>query len=337
MPRQSRIDAPGALHHIINRGIERKKIFRDEEDYQNFVNRLSKLIEATGTTCYAWSLMPNHFHLLLQTGHNPISKFMMRLLSGYANTFNRKYKRSGHLFQNRYKSILCQKDNYLKELVRYIHLNPLRAKVVNTIEELNRYPFTGHAALKGHLDNRWQNTDFVLSLFADTLSLARRRYGIFVKEGQTQGRIRELTGGGLIRSYGSWKNVKDLRKTDTFLRSDERMLGDSEFVQAVLEQAKEDENFLKKLKNSGITELKVRSEVSKIFHIEPEKIVSQTKDRTVVQARRLYCFWLVDELGFSMTKVAKILDSSVSTISRSVKIGESISKEKGLQLTKPLK
>ncbi len=129
------------------------------------------------------------------------------------------------------------------------------------------------------------------------------------------------------------QRVKELRKADTFLRSDERMLGDSEFVQTVLEQAKEDENFHRKLQSSGITESEVRNEVSKIFHIEPEKIVSQTKDRTVVQARRLYCFWLIDEPGFSMTKVAKILDSSVSTISRSVKIGESISKEKGLQLT----
>ena len=133
------------------------------------------------------------------------------------------------------------------------------------------------------------------------------------------------------------QRAKELRKADTFLRSDERILGDSEFVQAVLEQAKEDENFHKKLKNSEITESKVRSDVSKIFHIEAEKIVFQTKDRTVVQARRLYCFWLIDEPGFSMTKVAKTLDSSVSTISRSVKIGESISKEKGLQLTKPLK
>ncbi len=239
MPRQSRIDAPGALHHIINRGIERRKIFREEEDYQNFIERLSNILKSTGTICYAWSLMPNHFHLLLQSGQTPISKVMMRLLTGHAISFNRKYKRSGHLFQNRYKSILCQKDPYLKELVKYIHLNPLRLKIVKSIDELNHYPYTGHCALKEHLDNDWQETDFVLSLFGDTQSVARRRYGLYVKEGIDQGRIKELTGGGLIRSYGGWKNVHEIRQSDIFLKSDERILGESDFVTQVLNEAKE--------------------------------------------------------------------------------------------------
>lgn len=114
MPRQARIDAPGAVHHIIARGIERGKIFRDDEDRENFISRLGDLINETKTQCFAWALIPNHFHLLLKTGTVPISTLMRRLLTGYAVNHNRRHFRSGHLFQNRYKSILCQEDAYLK-------------------------------------------------------------------------------------------------------------------------------------------------------------------------------------------------------------------------------
>lgn len=123
MPRQARKDSPGALHHIIARGIERRTIFNDDQDRDSFIDRLGTIIEQTGTECYAWALIPNRFHLLLRTGNAPIATVMRRLLTGHAVTFNRRHRRSGHLFQNRYKSILCQEDPYLLERVRYIHSN----------------------------------------------------------------------------------------------------------------------------------------------------------------------------------------------------------------------
>jgi putative transposase len=115
MPRQSRIDAPGAVHHIICRGIERRKIFNDDQDRDDFIKRLGELVAETRTQCFVWALIPNHFHLLLRTGDEPVSTLMRRLLTGYAIGFNRRHGRSRHLFQNRYKSILCQEDVYLKE------------------------------------------------------------------------------------------------------------------------------------------------------------------------------------------------------------------------------
>jgi len=133
MPRKSRIDAAGAVHHVIAQGIDRADIFFDDADYKSFLNRLGSVLAKTKTACYAWALMSNHFHLLLRTGNTPIAAVMRRLLTGYAVNFNRRHKRFGHLFQNRYKSILCQEDLYLKELVRYIHLNPLRAGIVSGI------------------------------------------------------------------------------------------------------------------------------------------------------------------------------------------------------------
>ena len=105
MPRKARIDAPGALHHIICRGIEKTDIFYDDADRDSFVERLGRVISETQTPCYAWALIPSHFHLLSKTGNLPITTVMQKLLTGYAVTFNRRHRRVGHLFQNRFKSI----------------------------------------------------------------------------------------------------------------------------------------------------------------------------------------------------------------------------------------
>ena len=166
MPRKARIDSAGALHHVIIRGIEGRKIFRSDFDRTNFLNRLSELIPETKTDCFAWALMSNHARLLLRTGLVPISVFMSRLLTGYAGWFNKKYRRHGKLFQNRYKSILCQEDVYLKELVRYIHLNPLRAGLVSSLGELDKYPWCGHHVLIRSPKETWQNIDYVYGFFS---------------------------------------------------------------------------------------------------------------------------------------------------------------------------
>ena len=130
MPRQPRLDAPGVLHHVMVRGIERRVIFRDDVDRADFVDRLAALVSATGLTVYAWALLPNHAHCLVRTGTRPLPRVMRSLLTGYAGAFNRRHKRTGHLFQNRYKSIVVEEEPYLLELVRYLHLNPLRARTV---------------------------------------------------------------------------------------------------------------------------------------------------------------------------------------------------------------
>ncbi len=132
MPRKARIDTPGALHHVIIRGIEKRKIFRSDFDRKNFIDRLAELIPDTKTDCFAWALMSNRVHLLLRTGLVSISVLMSRLLTGYAGWFNKKYRRHGQLFQNRYKSVLCQEKIYLKELVRYIGRHILKGKIFQT-------------------------------------------------------------------------------------------------------------------------------------------------------------------------------------------------------------
>ena len=108
MPRLARLDAPGVLHHVIIRGIERRNIFKDNRDRDDFLARLADLLPQTRISCYAWALMSNHAHFLFRTGYIPLSTLMRRLLTGYVVNFNRRHKRYGPLFQNRYKSILCQ-------------------------------------------------------------------------------------------------------------------------------------------------------------------------------------------------------------------------------------
>jgi putative transposase len=126
MPRTARLDAPGVLHHVMIRGIERRKIFWNNKDRDDFIERLEKLCPATQTSCYAWAFLSNHAHFLFRTGKEPLSRLIRRLLTGYAVTFNRRHHRSGQLFQNRYKSIICQEEPYFRELVRYIHHSLLK-------------------------------------------------------------------------------------------------------------------------------------------------------------------------------------------------------------------
>jgi len=197
------------------RGIERRKIFWDDKDRSLFLERLAIILEETQTQCYAWALIPNHFHLLLRTGQTPLSTVMRRLMTGYAVTFNIRHRRSGHLFQNRYKSVVCEQDPYLLELIRYIHLNPLRAKLVEDLNALDKYPWTGHSVLLGNNKNPLvpeippaigedkflaeKTVEDVLKHFGDTFKIARRRYRQFVKKGIDQGVRPELQGGGLVR------------------------------------------------------------------------------------------------------------------------------------------
>jgi REP element-mobilizing transposase RayT len=215
------------------RGIERRRIFQDDTDRADFVARLASLVTATGVTVYAWALLPNHAHLLVRTGRRPLGRVMRSLLTGYAGAFNRRHHRGGHLFQNRYKSVVVEAEPYLLELVRYLHLNPLRAKVVPDLRRLDRSPWTGHSALLGTVPRPWQATQPILAQFGPSPRRARRAYRAFVAAGIPQGRRADLQGGGLLRSLGGWAAVAALRRGREAYAGDERILGGRAFVEAL--------------------------------------------------------------------------------------------------------
>jgi putative transposase len=326
MPRKSRIDAPGALHHIIARGIARKEIFKDDADRDNFLDRLCTILKETKTVCYAWALIPNHLHLLLRTGSTPIATVMRRLLTGYAVSHNRRHRRYGHLFQNRYKSILCQEDLYLLELVRYIHLNPLRAGLVSDLNQLGKYPYSGHGVLMGKFKNDWQDIDSVLKMFDEKAGMACRKYNAFVKKGMSEGKRPDLIGGGLIRSTGGWSALKAQRRAKIYQKGDERILGDGNFVENILNAANEKMKKKYALKAQGYDLDMVARRVEDSLHIECDRVWAPGKHRQVVEARSLLCFWAVRELGISMASLSRKLNISIPAVSQSVIRGENIAK-----------
>lgn len=328
MPRQSRLDTPGALHHVIARGNERRKIFEDKRDCKEFLIRLGDILSGTETICYAWAIIPNHFHLLLRTGSFPVSTLMRRLLTGYAIYFNRRHRRYGHLFQNRYKSILCQEDPYFQELVRYIHLNPLRAKLVSGIGALDKYPYSGHRALMGMVKNEWQDTEYVLGWFGKGIKQGRSRYHDFMKEGVSMGKRPELTGGGLVRSVGGWVNLMEMRRAKVFVKGDERILGEGDFVEQMLQKSGEAFERKSLLKSQGWDLDKLAAYVANLLEIDISVVWSAGKHRHIVEARSLLCYWAVRDLGVSMTSLAKRVKLSVAAITQSVERGERLKEEK---------
>jgi putative transposase len=333
MPRQARIDAPGAVHHVIVRGIERRDIFRDDQDRFNWIERLGTILDDTATPCFAWALMTNHVHLLMRTGSTPLAGVMRRLLTGYAISFNRRYNRHGPLFQNRYKSILCQEDPYLKELVRYIHLNPLRAHLVSDMKALDRYAFSGHAVLMGHSDRPWQDTPYVLNLFAERVPTARRRYRAFVQEGADQKQRPELVGGGLIRSLKGWKAIKSRRAAGQHLKGDERILGDPDFVNDVL-VANEDA-----LERQAVYRSQGRDfdwlveRVADLLAMEVGDVLKAGRYPQTVKARSMLLYWAHRELDIPATELAKRMKLSQPAVSQSVARGEKLIRANGYELS----
>ena len=295
------------------RGIEKRKIFLDDTDRESFVKRLSDLLVATKTECLAWSLMTNHFHLLLRSGSTGLPTIMRRLLTGYAINFNQRHKRAGHLFQNRYKSIICEEDPYLLELVRYIHLNPLRSKLVKTMGALENYPWSGHAVIMGSHKMEGQAIEAVLSLFGKKVTTARGKYRAFVEEGIAQGRREDLVGGGLRRSQGTTVESGEIESFD------DRVLGSGEFV----EHLRHDKELYDKLPLTiSLNELIER--VAKFFGVESSAIKRRRRLTQIVEARGVICFLAVREIGYSGVAVGQILNMNRSGVCIAARRGEVI-------------
>ncbi len=255
------------------------------------------------------------------------------LLTGYAVSYNKRHKRHGQLFQNRYKSIVCQEDVYFKELVRYIHLNPLRARLVNSLDELDSYSYCGHSVLMGRKKNKWQDVECVLGFFGKRVSEARKRYGSYVREGIPLGRRPELVGGGLIRSLGGWDKVKKIRLNGGYrIKSDQRILGENDFVSDVLLESENQFSRKYKLKNMGYDFEKVVGRVSHLFNSERDYITGKGRQKDRVGARDLICYWAVFELGVTMVDLARKLDITPAAVSYAVKRGEKLAKEQGYHL-----
>lgn len=319
MPRRARLDAPGTLHHVIIRGIEKKAIFKDDADRSDFVARLGRLALETQTSVFAWALVHNHAHLLVKSSGYGLPGFMRRLLTGYAIGFNLRHRRHGHLFQNRYKSIVCEEDAYFRELLRYIHLNPLRARAVKSLSELDRYPWTGHAAIVGNIPNGWQDRDYVLKWFGRPEASAKAAYRTYVEEGVGQGHRPELVGGGLIGSAGTWSEVKAQRRRGAPEKGDARILGGSDFVLNVVgeldQRLKYQFPLAERIEKAG----KMLSAACKGAGLNEEALKAGGRRRKMSRLRKALARQFVNDLGLTQAEAGRLLGVSTPAIARSLR------------------
>jgi REP element-mobilizing transposase RayT len=314
MPRKARLDIPGILQHVIVRGVEKRDIFVDDRDRDSFLRNFSELLEETGTDCLAWVLIPNHVHLLLRPNRRKLAFLMRRLLTRHAITFNLRHQRSGHLFQNRYKSIVCEEDLYLLELVRYIHLNPIRAGLLKEMNELDDYAWSGHSVLMGNRKLSGQKTHEVLAYFGKPLKEARCLYRKFVMDGISQGRREELVGGGLRRSM----ELAGLPGEQAY---DERVLGSGGFVEQ-LRQEKELSDRLPVL----MAPHELVKRIAHFFGIEPEVLKQRNRSKPFTDVRGIISYFAVREMGHNGEEVGRLLNISRSAVSLAAGRGEDLIK-----------
>jgi putative transposase len=219
MPRPPRLQFEGALYHAYTRGNRREKTFLDDSDYKEFEDGLLDYADRENISLYAWCLMPNHFHLLLETPQANLSVFMQRQLTRYARYFNRRHKYVGHVFQGRYEAILCDRESYFLELVRYIHLNPYRVKNKKWKVPETGWPWSSHRYyLHGNEPQAIKPfVHTVLRRFGDDIEIARQRYERFVGEGLKE---------------GNWEDFYQIR--------DRKYVGNEGFVEEMRRRAGQD-------------------------------------------------------------------------------------------------
>ncbi len=184
MARKPRIHIPGGVYHVMLRGNAGQDIFFEDQDRYHLYLLIQEGVERFGHRIHGFCCMDNHLHLVVQVADEPLSRIMQNLGFRYTRWINDNYERSGHLFQGRYKALLVDADSYLLELIRYVHLNPVRAGLT---EDPAAYPWSGHRAYLGMEVLPWLETDWVLSQFDKQLSTARKHYASFVRDGVAEG------------------------------------------------------------------------------------------------------------------------------------------------------
>jgi putative transposase len=296
MARKPRIEYPGAFFHIIVRGNNRENVFRDSGDYVRYLGKFAHFCREGDIRLYAYCLMPNHIHLLIEMGEVSLSKVLQRFHTWYTQYFNRRHDRVGHLFQGRYKAIICDKDAYLLELVRYIHLNPVRAGLVDSPED---YPWSSHRVYLGIDKSEVIDPSFVLKQFSGGLSAARRSYESFVMEGSKQG-----------------------RRDDLYKVSDQRILGDEAFHKEVFRRREDDESDLPGMPTVHVELDELEEIMRNVMGFEPGSLQSGGRFGTWI--RRVFCYMARTHGSRKGNDVAAYIRRDLATVTHAVRFVENL-------------
>lgn len=320
------------MHHVMVRGIERQRLFRTTGDRCDLIRRVATLAPVTGTRIYAWSLMPTHIHLVLRSGGEGLSSFMRRLLTGYAVSFNRRHERVGHLLQNRFRSVLVDEERYFLELLRYVHLNPIRARLVGDVPRLDAYPWTGHARLMGRIDDGWQDVEFVLRQFGAKTAVARRAYRAFLAEGLAAPQP-ELPDAGLVQAADGWQLSSNVRRGREQWAAAERLLGAEEFADAVRAECECRPPLLPVVttEDPRVVVRRLVEFIAPRCKVAPEELLAGRRRRSVVSARAGVSYLAVRYAGLPLRAVAAAFGVSPPTILRAVRTGARHLSHLGLQ------
>ena len=288
MARKPRIEFPGALYHVIARGNHRQPLFHDDADRGVYLGRLEHYRQRYGMAVYAYVLMANHMHLLIEMQTTPLSKFMQGLQFTYTRYYNRKYAKVGHLFQGRYQAVLCDREAYLLELVRYVHLNPARLR--RALDPW-RYPWSSHRAYLGEPCPVVVETSLVLAQFAQRVGQARAAYLQYMEEGLGRGH--------------------EARYYETV---DQRLLGDERFIEEVARRTGGKREIARESSRVPFAVL-VRA-VAEEQGVDPRVLFRAGRQRTWVPARAMVVYLGREWSGMKTKGLARQLQRDPSVISR---------------------
>ena len=288
MARKPRIEYEGALYHVITRGNQSQRIFKDKEDYQRYLKILADYKIRYEYVLYAYVLMSNHVHLLMETRETSLSKILQGINQSYTMYFNRRYGTVGHLFQGRYKAILCDKDEYLLSLVKYIHLNPVRAGVAKEVEN---YPWSSHRVYIGRGEGERTeivDTNQVLRMFSENKGRARRAYRLYM--GEKEG----------------------IRREEVYATVDQRVLGDERFVEKVKEKTGGELHGRKRHEYSLV---KIAGAVERVYGLSLGQLREKGKGEVTQSGRRVLSLAGKD-YGYRGREIAEYLSRDPSVITR---------------------
>lgn len=321
MPRKARIDYPGLTHHVMARTFNDLLLFNDEEDKRHYLSLLSYRIKETGFLCFAWALMDNHLHLLLKTNEKPLWYLMKPLNSDYSRWYNKKYSRKGPLFIDRFKSIATQDQNYLEQLVRYIHLNPIRAGICEDLGRLKGYSWTGHSAVMGSYPNDFQEIKAVLSRFGKTRKAALANYEKYLEDA--------LYSKGEDSLIDIVRNSNDGKKNKSSPEC--WVIGDLEFQRHVLSSDKANRLTIAEFKKQGLGLEDVLNKVSRKMKVTPESIMQQSKRTRQAEARMVFCY-VARSLDFPTKEIGTFLSIQQAAVSNAGRKGEKIARDEDLSI-----
>ena len=319
-----RLDWEDALHHIMVRGIDGKGIFLDELDKSDLIARFDELVPEMDVNIYAWVIMPNHFHLLVRTGNEPIYRFMHRLLTGYAVSYNLRNERKGYVFQGRFKSILVQEEMYFLNLMKYIHLNPLKAGLVTDFQELQEYRWSGHGSIIGVRKYLWHNRLYALSKFGTNIFDSKSRYVKYVSEEISNKTMDELHSGTYLLGKQGICDLAQESHCDNW-RGCFRVLGNKEFAVSTMNRLKQMGNRI--VRDREETHKKIAelfTWVTDNMGFSTQMILGNTRNPELSDSRALIAWVLSDRLGLSQSDCSGVLKMSRSGIRKAITKGKRV-------------